>query len=249
MNRKGFLELAEAREKIYRFLSSMFLQVPNMELVEKLTSKEFTSFLNYLTEKCETINEMKDGLEKIKNFIETSRKKSKEELCEELAVIYTRLFRGIKRGYSPPPPYESVYREGKVMGESTIKVMRKYAQGHAEVLGFHKERIPDSIELELGFMSFLCSKEVKAWKNGDQKEVLKYLEMEKSFLENHILQWFPKFCKEAERICKEIGKEADFYLGVIRMTRNFTSFDRDLSQMIINDLEEGNKGNDREFPS
>ena len=119
------------------------------------------------------------------------------------------------------------------MGKSTIEVMHKYAEAHAEVLSLHKGKMPDSIELELGFMSFLCSKEVLAWRNGNQSAALKCLETENAFLKDHIRQWIPKFCREAERVCREIGKEADFYLGVIRMVRDFTNFDYNLTSSII----------------
>ena len=160
-----------------------------------------------------------------------SRKKPRDKLRQELAVVFTRLFRGIREFYSPQPPFESVYLEGRVMGNSTLEVMRRYAEAHAEILVSQKEKIPDSIELELGFMSFLCSKETVTWKNGNKNEIMRYLEMEKVFLNDHLLQWFPKFCKEAERVCKEIGKEADFYLGIIRIVRDFTNYGEKLCEV------------------
>lgn len=235
---KDFLELAGAREKIYGFLSSLCLKVPTLDFVKKLTSEEFSSFLNYLMLKCEIIRGMRGGLERVKGFIDASRRKPREKLREELAVVYTRLFRGIKEGYSPPPPYESVYREGRVTGKSTVEVMRKYAEARAEILGLHKGKMPDSIELELGFMRFLCSKEADAWKSGNRSEVTRCLEMEKAFLKDHVLQWVPEFCREAERVCRDIGKEANFYSGVIRMVRDFTNLDHNLSSMIIDIITE-----------
>ena len=124
------------------------------------------------------------------------------------------------------------------MGKSTIEVMHLYAESGAEVLSLYKGKMLNSIELELGFMSFLCSKEVPPWRNGNQSVALKCLEAENVFLKDHINQWIHEFYREAERVNIEIGKEADFYLGVIRMVRDFTNFDNNLISSIIHTLKE-----------
>ncbi len=238
LDHKQLSELAEARKKIYDLLSSLFLKVPTLDFVNTLMSEEFGSVLADLTLKNDNIKGILGGIEIVNVFLNDSRIKPRDKLRQELAVVFTRLFRGIREFYSPPPPFESVYQEGRVMGNSTREVMRRYAEARAEILGSQKEKMPDSIEIELGFMSFLCSKEIVAWKNGNNNEILKYLEMEKAFLKDHLLEWFPKFCKEAERVCREIGKEADFYLGVIRMVRDFTNFDYNLTSSIMHTLKE-----------
>jgi len=236
LDHKQLSDLAESRKKIYNLLSSIFIKVPTLDFVNSLISHNFGSVLADLTLKTDNINGMLGGIEIVNEFLNASRSKSAEKLRQELAVVFTRLFRGITKGYSPLPPYESAYLEGRVMGNSTQAVMRRYAEANAKIFLSQKEKMPDSIELELGFMGFLCSKEIVAWRNENTIQILKYLEMEKAFLDEHMLQWIPKFSKEAERVCNEIGKEANFYLGVVRMVRDFTKFDHNLTSSIIHAL-------------
>lgn len=236
LDHKQLSDLAESRKKIYNLLSSIFIEVPTLDFVNTIISDNFGSVLADLTLKNDNINGMLGGIEIVNVFLNASRTKSAETLRQELAVVFTRLFRGITKGYSPLPPFESAYLEGRVMGNSTQAVICRYAEANAEILLSQKKKMPDSIELELGFMSFLCSKEIVAWKNENTDKILKYLELEKAFLNEHLLQWIPKFSEEAERVCKEIGKEANFYLGFVRMVRNFTIFDQNLTSSIIHTI-------------
>lgn len=45
---------------------------------------------------------------------------------QRLGVEYTRLFGGLLEGSAPPPPYESLWRENRLMGESTASAIAFY---------------------------------------------------------------------------------------------------------------------------
>jgi TorA maturation chaperone TorD len=104
---------------------------------------------------------------------------------EALAVEFTTLLRGI-RETSPPPPYESLYREGVLNGETTMDVVDAYRAFDVQpALGFEGEPA-DHISFELAFMRHLCLKEAEA---GDEAELGRVLEAERTFLGSHLTTW------------------------------------------------------------
>jgi TorA maturation chaperone TorD len=222
-------ELAEARSKIYGLLSSIYLKIPNRDFVKILVDKNFNMHMVSLSHSANLPREMKDGVKIVEGFIERSKDKSLEELRNALAVEYARLFRGVKRFYSPPPPYESVYIDkGLVMGESTVKVKKKYAEAGVSLTNNFKGEPPDHIGFELNFMRHLCSEEAGAWRRDLQNVALKYLDMESRFLHEHLTRWVPKFC---DVVVDEA--ELDFYRGMAKITKGFISFDRDRVDVFI----------------
>jgi TorA maturation chaperone TorD len=135
------------------------------------------------------------------------------DLSDFLLIEYTRLFRGIKRRYSPPPPYESIYRgERNVIGEVTLNVIKQYKESG---FIFDKYSGPkDNISTEIRFLSYLTNKEKLAWKNKDNEAAKQWLQKQKKFLENHLL-WF---AKKLEEEIKKVSKDS-FYRCVANITR------------------------------
>jgi TorA maturation chaperone TorD len=73
-----------------------------------------------------------------------------QEPLETLQAEYTRLF---INGYpsTPCPPYESAYREGRLMGRANVQVRAIYLQWHVDV----DPSLADHLSTELEFMAFL----------------------------------------------------------------------------------------------
>lgn len=109
---------------------------------------------------------------------------------EELVPEYHRLF--VMPG-SPVPPYESIYREGwRVMGESTVDVVRQYEKAGFYLSPSFKD-LPDHIAAELEFMALLCEEEETAWHKDDFFQAAKLLSREETFLKDHLVRWIPHF--------------------------------------------------------
>lgn len=102
----------------------------------------------------------------------------------ELNVEMTRLLEG--PGLTPAPPYASFYlNHGTLMGEAASKARRTYLAWR--VIPDSEIRLPDDhITYELGFMAFLA--EVAA--SGDDRA----LEASRSFLNDQLAPWIPRFC-------------------------------------------------------
>ncbi|ADC65408.1 cytoplasmic chaperone TorD family protein [Ferroglobus placidus DSM 10642] len=207
--------LAEMRSKVYWLLSDFYLKKPDKKFLKELKQKL-----------PENVEEFSDAIELIKSSLDDDL----DDLSERLAVEFTRLFRGIKKGYSPPPPYESVYRgEERVMGETTLAVMKFYSEAGFGIIE-EEEGPQDYIGVELKFMSLLCYKEMEAW-GKDSEKAREFLELEMRFLREHILQWVPKFCQVVEAESKE-----PFYVGVARLTKRFVELDAENLEKLLEEV-------------
>jgi len=100
------------------------------------------------------------------------------------------------------PAYESIYRsEKQVMGNTTIEVRKFYENNGFET----STELPDHISNELEFMEFLCRKNDK--------------EIQKKFLDNHLLGWVHNFCEDLSAVAKSSGSK--FYLNLAEITSYF----------------------------
>lgn len=223
-------EIALRRSTVYTFLSSFYNAVPKEEFVAKLMSESFMMELMELSKLAD--GEIKEGTLLLDQFITLNRDKDLEKLTDELAVEFTRLFRGIKEGYSPPPPYESVYLgEGRVMGLATQRVMRLYLRAGLALMEEYGGP-PDYIGTELKFLALTSYREAESWKKNDREEAIRLLRVQKSFLEEHVLAWIPKFC---DVVLKEA--ESDFYRGVAKLTRGYLRLDAEQVKEILKAVE------------
>lgn len=216
---------AEDRSRIYMLLSTFYIQRPVEEFVRKLKTDEFIQNLKNALSEDE--GEMKEGLKIFELFLNSIKDIPDQEVAENLAVDFTRLFRGIKKGYGPPPPYESVWRgEGRIMGEWTQEVLKKY---HEAGIGMDlEEEIPDYIGIELKFMALLSYHEAVAWRKNDINGAIRFLKLQQRFLDEHIKRWMPEFCNRMEEEAK-----SSFYKGVSLLSKGFLEINLKQSREIF----------------
>jgi TorA maturation chaperone TorD len=113
---------------------------------------------------------------------------------DEIGAEYTRLFSGIQEGLGPPPPFESVWREDRLMGEATVAVIEDYAQaGFADI---EPEAGPqDHLAVELKFLALLALREAQAWRDGDSAGAENRQARQRDFLEKHLGVWVPPWAE------------------------------------------------------
>jgi TorA maturation chaperone TorD/Pyruvate/2-oxoacid:ferredoxin oxidoreductase delta subunit len=119
---------------------------------------------------------------------------------------FTRLFLGPGRPVAHP--FESVYREGRTMGDTTLDVRRRLTE---EGLAPSKHVLPDHLGIELAFMARLATSEARAWETGDDDGARDYLGRQASFLYDHLTAWLPQFC---HRVLA--GRPVAHYAGLAR---------------------------------
>ncbi|MGA9992922.1 MAG: molecular chaperone TorD family protein [Thiobacillaceae bacterium] len=109
---------------------------------------------------------------------------------ERLGAEFTRLISGIQEGLGPPPPFESVWRENRLIGESTVAVIEAYARtGFADI---DPEAGPqDHVGVELKFIALLALREAQAWQADDASTARQRASQQLDFLQAHLAAWAP----------------------------------------------------------
>ena len=107
---------------------------------------------------------------------------------EELLIEYSALFLGPFG--APAHPYGSVYleQERKLMGDSTMEVLKLYAQSGVKYEG---DEPPDHIAIELEFMSFLEGKIAQAISEGNQADLADFSAIRSRFFNRLLASWAP----------------------------------------------------------
>ncbi len=199
---------AEARHRsdIYGLLATVYGQEITSDLLEQIRAPQFLGALSVL--EVEGI----DGL----------MQKPEAELLEDLAVEYTHLFLGPDKHISP---HESVHHQredgqwGMLWGASTVEV-KKFIEATGLSYTVDYKGMPDHISVEFEFMRQLILAEEQAWMDEDAGKAASCRQVEKKFIEEHLIRWVPAFC---EMVIQEA--ELPFYQAVATLTRSFIEFE------------------------
>lgn len=194
-------KVLRTKSRVYRVLADAYLSPPE--------SIVMAATLSSLQEAFHTLrlDFLAGELEAMRTYLEN------EKGGLELAVEYTRLFRGPVR--AEVYPYESIYIDGEIMGGSTIDVLTLYESVGLALSPDFREP-PDHVSAELEFMYYLCTRELDAWRRRDQQEAARLAFLRHSFLVDHLGRWLPPF---AESISHHAT--TPFYLSLARITREF----------------------------
>ncbi len=215
---KNYRDLARCRSNLYGLLSSLYIQIPQKEIFTlhwDLVAPIF-GFPQKGAEKF--FQEMEQGI----TLTQRSLQKENQSLDEQLHHLikdWTRLFRGVDiRG--PLPPYESLYRTGKLQDRPAQEINRLFSSMGIRVPEeWHQPS--DYIGVELDFMRLLCLKEQGAWEKNQLHLIHEISKIEKSFLEDHLILWIPYFCEEMIKKAQE-----DFFKGIGQLTKGFVKYDQ-----------------------
>ena len=200
METKNLLNHESSRMKAFRLLSDCYF-IPEPGLSEKL--EELASNMAHVCQAAaESIQKM------LKQF------RASADL-ESIRVDYAKLFVGPYNLLAAP--YGSVYldRERQMMGDSTLDVKSRYREAGLDTAQNFKDA-PDHISAELEFMYYLIFKEIEAFAESDTETAMGFIQKQKSFLEDHLMAWVPKF---ADNIIKNAGNP--FYANLASATKAF----------------------------
>jgi len=170
--------IAEDRSRIYWLLAGFFLGAPEPAFLDALRTAPLDD----------------EPGEFGAQLAEFRRSLAADNGWDEVRGDYFRLFLGLREGYGLPPPYESLHREGRLLGQSTEAVTEHFRRSGISLAeeGVGPE---DHLGLEFKFLSLLCLRESQAWRHADAVEGRALLEAERAFLEEHLCAWVPDYCR------------------------------------------------------
>ena len=203
MKTQEFIEYEQLRFDTYRLLANAFY-LPDECLIDSLVTLE--KCMKEICGKSLEHNSMPVGI-------------GKKDGIELMKVDYAKLFVGPFSLLAPP--YGSVYLEGGgvVMGNSTADVQKWYQATGLDVDAQFKDA-PDHVAAELEFMHFLIFKEMEVAEQEETEGVIKYLKMQRSFLEYHLGAWVSDF---AENVVN--NAQTTYYRNLARATKAFVMDD------------------------
>jgi len=204
---------ARHRSNIYGLLATVYRREVTSDFLEQIRDPKFLGALSVL------------GVEAIDDFLH----KPVAELLEDLAVEYSYLFLGPGKHISP---YESVHHQredgqwGKLWEKSTAEVKRFIEATGLDYKDDFKG-LPDHISVEFEFMQRLILREEQAWKEAEADKAAACRQVEKRFIEEHLMRWIPSFCEKVMQ-----AAELPFYRAMAALTRSFIEFE--MEEMKIN---------------
>jgi TorA maturation chaperone TorD len=179
MTETEFKASAEDRSRFFWWLAEWFVSPPNPDKLASLPKADAAA----------TNQPMDAGDIAWQALVDAA---SRPPSMDALGVEFTRLVRGIQEGLGPPPPFESVWRENRLIGESTVAVIDAYAKaGFADIA---PEAGPqDHISVELKFIALLALREAEAWQANDAATARQRLIQQHDFLNAHLAAWAPRW--------------------------------------------------------
>ena len=207
----------ESMAQSFSLLATLLNQMPDAALVEKLRIAG-SDCLKLSVENLEEQTGIEQGLQKTSDFIEATADLSEEEVQNQLAVDWTRLFRGVSPTYGPQPPYEGLFRPDLGDHITVMQAVKCVYRGIGVVTSDENANRPDYLGTELGFLSFLFQQTAKAGRAGEPGNARRYADVAEKFMEEHLSKWVAAFISEAYPHAK-----TDFYRGVLQLIKVYSS--------------------------
>lgn len=202
---------ADETARIYRALGELFLQPP--------TEEQVTTFAEWaeawLAEAAGTLPPA------IESPLEMMGATNASDI-EELQTAFPKLFRGVSQRESPDPPYESLYRDGTLYGDSTTAVREAYRQAGLDVSEDGSEEPPDHLGIELQFLG-----ELRAMEGDDDPRVVEY---EQRFIDEHIGEWIDGFHAAVSK-----ADPPGFYAAAMDLTRAMLEIEQERLERLEQD--------------
>lgn len=208
------------RSQVYKFLAAISNTLPDEEYTRQICSLFFEpNFFIQCNVPGDGDQRILEGLQLLSQFSHDHRNEGVSQLSTQLAVDWTRLFRGIK--YGPPPARASAYRPYNVAA-----LMETYF--HAGLSPLSEGRFdPDYLGIQLAFVNELVSREHACWGDGDQRQVLALVDLQKEFLAQH-LDWVSDYCAQAIPYAS-----LTFYSGALIFLEGFIHLERQWLDEVI----------------
>ena len=218
------LPLMESRTEFYRMLAKLYRWSLTEEDYEALDAETFKALSQ---EDCGEL--MASGFNDMYRFLRRRNTGTRQTL----AVDYTKVFLGTAtyEGLSAQP-FASLFTGagGQLMGAERNAVNAIYRK-HCVKLSEGIDLPEDHLAFELEFLSIINERAGAAMESGDLDGAIALLATEKSFVEEHLLNWFGRFFNLANKML-----DTRFYKGVLKITKAYLADEPDTIAALIESL-------------
>lgn len=234
-NQKIMIQLLRNREDMYRLLGRFFAREADTAFLQRLPQIRFPDYTGVpgAEKLAEAAAEFQDFLSGRKSAGTTPEGQNINALEEELAVDYARTFlaAGIAKGEAAFP-YESVYtsKNGITMQEAWEEIRRTFQNDAIEMSENAGDLEEDHIAMELEYMAWSCDMA------AEEEDIYGCLRIQMDFLENHLLNWVPRFNKDIKKFALTA-----FYPMAGDLLEGWLEFDQSLLASLLEMREQAEK--------
>lgn len=199
----------ESRTDFYEMLHKLYRWPLSEEELEALDEGSFQQ----LAEELEP-GLMSCGFNDMYRALRRRNTGTRQVLCAD----FTKVFLGTStyEGFSAQP-YASLFcsEAPQLMGAERTAVSRIYRE-NAVQLSEGIDLPEDHLAFECEFLAIVNRRAAEALAAGDEEEARAQLALQYDFLQQHVLNWFPRFYALAQKMA-----DTRFYRGVLRLTKGF----------------------------
>lgn len=210
-NGTGAAAAARNRASMYSFLATLLNERPDAALVENLREAG-GDFICALAQEASLAGPSAEGFRLMAKYVDESQSQPKDAVEQDLAVDWTRLFRGLSPAYSPMPPYEASFMESPGNEVELIQRVDNTYRIHGLTVSSDYNERPDYMGLELCFLEHLAQAEAQAWEENDADKAQSYQNTAHVFLSEHLAAWADKFIEPALGFAR-----TSFYHGFLQI--------------------------------
>ena len=204
---------ARNRANVYSFLATVLNERPDAAFVANLRAAG-GDFISGLAEEASLTADIAQGFRDMAQYVEENEDKPEDVVEQDLAVDWTRLFRGLSPTYSPMPPYEASFTNAGGNEVQLIQEVNQLYRANGLVISSDYNGRPDSMGLELSFLEHLALTEAQAWEKNDPDLAQSIRETARMFLQGHLGAWAERFITPALDFAK-----TGFYHGFLQLCR------------------------------
>lgn len=197
---------------VFSFLATLLNECPDFAFVDKLRATG-GDFIAGLGKESGFPEEVAAGFRDMAKYVEETKNEPKPTVQQDLAVDWTRVFRGVSPDYSPTPPYEACYADAMITEMQLIQTVNHLYLANGLMISSDYNNRPDYIGLEFSFLAHLAEAEAQAWDEDNAELAESYQETGRAFLREH-LGWVEKYVTRAMDYAK-----TGFYRGFLRLCR------------------------------
>lgn len=219
----SIIELIEGRARTYGMLARLYRVEVDEKTLAELQGMRFPVATGNAS--------VDEGYRLLYDYLRTSW----DDSVTELAIDFVRTFIGHGvNGYSAAYPFESVYTNERrlMMQEARAEVLKTFRENNLKRGAWNEGE--DHIALELEFVQRTSLRAVEALRAGDEDEAVRQLQVQRTFVGEHLLNWVPMLVADMKGFAK-----TKFYQGLAVLTQGFLEEDAALLDELLADDGEG----------
>ncbi len=209
--------VARSTATVYGFLATLLNERPDATFVGNLRAAG-GDFIRGLAEDPRLSNDATQGFRDMAKYVEENKDRPAAAVEQDLAVDWTRLFRGVSPAFGPVPPYEASFMNTGTTEVEMIQAVNQFYRNNGLAVNNDCNNRLDYMGLEFSFLEHLAEAQAQAWDENHVEEALSYGQAERRFLAEHLGVWAGLFIERALSYA-----ETGFYQGFLRLCSGVVS--------------------------